>query len=85
MEMLLKAGLSPMDVILAATRNAALVCGHGDELGTLGPGKLADIIVVDGDPLKEPVGALRFFLCRDGPFLYNQQAERVCGVVYGEE
>ena len=53
MELLLAAGLTPMDVIRAGTQHAAWVCGHGDELGTLTPGMLADVIVVDGDPLTD--------------------------------
>ena len=53
MEMLLAAGLTPMEVIEAGTLQSAYVCGHGDELGTLQPGRLADVIVVDGDPLKD--------------------------------
>jgi len=59
MEMLLEAGLSPMDVILVATRNGALVCGQGDELGTLEAGKLADLLIVDEDPLADLVAALQ--------------------------
>jgi imidazolonepropionase-like amidohydrolase len=51
MRLLLAAGLTRMEVIEASTRNAARVCGHGNELGTLEPGKLADVIIVDGDPL----------------------------------
>ena len=50
MQLLLAAGLTPMDVIEAGTRHAAQVCGHGDALGTLEAGKLADIIVVEGKP-----------------------------------
>jgi enamidase len=53
MELLLAAGLTPMEVIEASTRHAATVCGHGGSLGTLEPGKLADIIVVNGDPLAD--------------------------------
>jgi imidazolonepropionase-like amidohydrolase len=53
MELLLAAGLTPMDVLRAGTQHAAWVCGHGDELGTLAPGMLADVIVVDGDPLTD--------------------------------
>ena len=53
MELLLEAGLTPMEVIEAGTSRAAGVCGHGDELGTLEPGKLADVIIVDGDPLMD--------------------------------
>jgi enamidase len=53
MNLLLAAGLSPMEVIQASTRNAALVCGQAGQLGTLEPGKLADVIVVGGDPLSD--------------------------------
>ncbi len=42
---------SPEDVVTILTRNAANSVLHGDELGTLEPGKLADIVIVDGDPL----------------------------------
>lgn len=42
-------GMSPTEILQAATRRAARVCGHGEELGTLEPGKLADVIVVPGD------------------------------------
>lgn len=48
-----KAGLSPMDAILCATRNNAELLGLADQLGTLEAGKLADLIVVDGDPLQD--------------------------------
>ncbi len=58
MKLLLAAGLTPLEVIEAGTRNAAFVCGHGAELGTLQPGKLADIILVKGNPLNE-IEALR--------------------------
>jgi len=53
MEMLLAASLTPMEVIEAGTRHAATTCGRGGELGTLEPGMLADVIVVDGDPLQD--------------------------------
>jgi imidazolonepropionase-like amidohydrolase len=53
MKLLLAAGLTPLEVIEASTRNAAFVCGQGDTLGTLEPGKLADVIIVDGDPLAD--------------------------------
>lgn len=52
MELLNDCGLTPMQVIMAATRGAANVIGQGDELGTLSAGKLADVLVIDGDPLQ---------------------------------
>jgi imidazolonepropionase-like amidohydrolase len=48
-----EAGMTPMQIIVAAAKNAAIVCGLGRELGTLEPGKLADVLVVDGDPLTD--------------------------------
>jgi imidazolonepropionase-like amidohydrolase len=53
MEALANSGMSPMDVILAATRNSAFVCGVSDQLGTVEPGKTADLLVVTGDPLQD--------------------------------
>ncbi|MFQ5802751.1 MAG: amidohydrolase family protein [Candidatus Methylomirabilales bacterium] len=53
MEFLVKAGLSPMQAIMAATKMGANYLGKGDELGTVEEGKLADLIVVDGDPLRD--------------------------------
>lgn len=50
-EMMHAAGMSPMEVIVAATRHAAHVCNREDTLGTLEVGKIADILVVNGDPL----------------------------------
>jgi imidazolonepropionase-like amidohydrolase len=41
----------------AATKHAARVCGHGQDLGTIEAGKLADILIVDGDPATD-LGAL---------------------------
>ena len=46
-------GLPPLDVIRYATRKGAELMGRGDDLGTLEPGKLADLLVVDGDPLAD--------------------------------
>jgi imidazolonepropionase-like amidohydrolase len=48
-----QAGMSPAAIIEAATRNAARVCGLGDRLGTVEAGKVADLLVVRGDPLAD--------------------------------
>jgi imidazolonepropionase-like amidohydrolase len=47
------AGLTPVQVIVAATHGGAIACGMEQDLGTLAPGKLADVLVVDGDPLAD--------------------------------
>lgn len=46
-------GLTPLEVISCATKTGAEILGRGDELGTLEAGKLADVLVVDGDVLEE--------------------------------
>jgi imidazolonepropionase-like amidohydrolase len=47
------AGISALDVIGWATRNGAEMLGMKDELGTIEAGKLADLLVVNGDPVKD--------------------------------
>ena len=48
-----RVGMSPMEAIVAATKTGAKMILRGDELGTLQEGKLADIIVVEGNPLDD--------------------------------
>jgi imidazolonepropionase-like amidohydrolase len=48
-----QAGMTPMDIIIAGTKNAAHVCGLESTLGTIEVGKVADLLVVGGDPLTE--------------------------------
>ena len=48
-----QAGMTPMDIIVAGTKNAAHVCGMESTLGTVEVGKIADLFVVNGDPISE--------------------------------
>jgi imidazolonepropionase-like amidohydrolase len=52
------AGISAMDCIVGATGTAAKILGTEEEFGTISPGLVADILIVDGDPLAD-VKALR--------------------------
>lgn len=52
-ELLVEAGLTPMEAIVTATLNASRHVQMEDEIGTLEVGKFADIIAVDGDPLAD--------------------------------
>lgn len=51
LELLAEAGLSPLQALRAATSTAAEALGKEDRLGTLEPSKLADLVVLDADPL----------------------------------
>ena len=53
MELLQQAGLSPMDVLVAATRNSAVAMGKEDEIGTVEVGKRADLVVLSRDPIAD--------------------------------
>jgi imidazolonepropionase-like amidohydrolase len=50
LQLMVDAGMTPLGAMLATTRNAAELIGVDGELGSLGPGKRADLVVVDGDP-----------------------------------
>jgi imidazolonepropionase-like amidohydrolase len=53
-EMLRDAGMDAMATLMACTRNAAEALAMEDSIGTVTKGKLADIVVLDGDPLADP-------------------------------
>ncbi len=57
LELMVQAGLSTRDALLAATRNCAEAFGILEDVGTLEVGKVADITVVQGDPLAD-IGAV---------------------------
>jgi imidazolonepropionase-like amidohydrolase len=51
--LMVKYGMTPMQAIQAATSNAADLLGHSSEIGSIKPGKFADLVAVSGDPLKD--------------------------------
>ncbi|MEX0772657.1 MAG: amidohydrolase family protein [Balneolales bacterium] len=53
MEVLVEAGMSPMDVIISSTMGNARYFRTEKRLGSIEPGKLADLLIIDGDPLKD--------------------------------
>ena len=53
MEVYLKHGIPPLEIMRWATKNGAEAMQRADELGTVAAGKLADLIVVDGDPTRD--------------------------------
>jgi imidazolonepropionase-like amidohydrolase len=53
LELMVRHGYTPMQALLAGTSTAAEVCRVEDRVGMLEPGKTADLLVVDGDPLED--------------------------------
>ncbi|HEY1869828.1 MAG TPA: amidohydrolase family protein [Chitinophagaceae bacterium] len=69
---MIEAGMKPMDAIKAATISAAELLGMKDKVGSIEAGKLADVVAVDGDPLKDSkVFGKVVFVMKDG-VVYKQ-------------
>ncbi len=51
LELLVQAGIDPLDVVSIATRNGAEALGVLEDVGTIEPGKIADLVVLRADPL----------------------------------
>jgi len=50
---MVEAGMTPMQALVATTATAARCIGLGDDVGTIEPGKIADLILLAGDPLQD--------------------------------
>lgn len=70
--LLAQAGLTPMQIIKAATSTGANICHMDHELGTIESGKIADLLVVEGDPLSD-ISNLRnvWLVMKDGNVVYQ--------------
>ncbi|TMC77284.1 MAG: amidohydrolase family protein, partial [Chloroflexi bacterium] len=68
-------GLPPMLALVAATSNAARLLRMDDQIGSVEQGKLADVILVDGNPLLD-IGVMRrpSFVMKSGRIVRNQVA-----------
>ena len=70
---MVKLGLTPLQAIQAATINDADLLGWSDKVGTIEPGKFADIVAVDGDPLQDVSTLERVkFVMKGGEVVKNQ-------------
>jgi imidazolonepropionase-like amidohydrolase len=68
-------GLSASEALVAATAGGAEALGLADHVGTIEPGKIADLVVVDGDPIDEP----RVLADRDRIWLVLRMGRPVAG------
>lgn len=71
--MMKQAGMSNMDIIIAGTKNAAHVCHREDQLGTIEPGKIADLLIIEGNPLEDIENlAKTSMVFRNGVLVYSR-------------
>jgi len=76
MEFMAEAGLAPEEILRAGTRNAAEHLGLLNDLGTVEPGKIADLILVAGDPLKDISSLHKIqMVIKEGKVVYNADDE----------
>jgi imidazolonepropionase-like amidohydrolase len=71
LELLVRAGLTPMQALVAATRGSSLVMGRGNELGTLEAGKFADMVLLAADPLADIRNTRRIFRVIKGGEIFD--------------
>ena len=72
---LVRGGMTPLDAIRAATLNAAELLGMAKDIGAIEPGKFADLIAVDGDPLADITAMERVdFVMKGGEVIKNRSA-----------
>jgi imidazolonepropionase-like amidohydrolase len=72
---MVKWGLTPMRAIQTATINAADLLGWNDKVGVIAPGAFADIIAVDGDPLKDVTELERVKFVMKGGMVYKLEGK----------
>jgi len=70
--LLIQGGMSPMDAIFAATRNAADLIGASDRIGAVAPGHEADIVATDGNPLSDSAQFEHVTFVMKGGVVYRQ-------------
>jgi imidazolonepropionase-like amidohydrolase len=75
---MVEAGLRPLEAIVAATSTAARACRLEEKLGTIEPGKAADLLVIEGDPLEDVRvlldGERRWLVLKEGRPVAGKQA-----------
>jgi imidazolonepropionase-like amidohydrolase len=75
-EYMVAAGIPPLAAVKSATIDAARLLGIDDELGSIAPGKLADLVAVRGDPLAD-IGLLKnvTFVMKDGIVYKSEKSD----------
>jgi len=76
-KLLVDAGMTPMQALVAATSSAAKLLGWDANVGTLAAGKWADIVAVPGDPLRDITATERVSFVMKGGRVYREPGARV--------
>jgi imidazolonepropionase-like amidohydrolase len=64
---------SPEEIVQIITANAAAATLHGDEFGTLEPGKYGDVVIIDGDPMQDSQSLLKVVTTiKEGRVVYSR-------------
>ena len=75
----LEGGIAPMDALVSANFLAAEAMKMADQIGTLAPGLEADIIAIDGDPLKDITTARRVIFVMKGGVVFKNEIHPLRG------
>ncbi len=75
--MLAQGGMTPHEALRAATLAGAEYIGHGRDLGSIEPGKLADLLVLDANPLEEIRNTERIAMVMKNGFLYDADLNEI--------
>jgi imidazolonepropionase-like amidohydrolase len=70
-------GIDPMDALVSANSLAAEAIGMSDQIGSIAPGLQADIIAIDGDPLKDITAVRRVVFVMKSGIVYKHTARGV--------
>jgi len=71
------AGMPPLDIIRAVTTNASEMLGWQDRVGAVEPGKFADLVAFNGDPISDISELERVrFVMKEGEVVRNDLAQR---------
>ncbi len=74
MELMQRIGMQPMDILVAATQTNSRIWGLQDQIGVLAPGKLADLVILEANPLEDVYNIRTVFrVLKDGK-IYDPDA-----------
>ncbi len=76
LEHLVEAGIEPLEVLRIATQEAAEAVGASDQLGTLEVGKLADVMLLDANPLEDIKNTQTIWRVIKGGWLFDPEKLR---------